>query len=161
MEPLWYCCMNWGPILLSVLWQRIIFTARKRSLRKLCFYRWTSVHGGEACMVLGCAWQGGMHDGGHAWRGLVYMLGGCVWQGGMHGGHVWGLACMVGGCVWQGGHARQRGMCGRWHAWQGGICGKGHAWQGACMPCMPPPPHTHTMSYGLSMRGMHTGMHSC
>ena len=60
-----------------------LFTARKRNLRRLCFYRCLSVHGGghvwqRACMAgggWGCARQGGMHGGG------------CVWQG----------ACMVGG----------------------------------------------------------------
>ena len=86
----------------------MIFTARKRSLRRLCFYRCLSVHGGacvaegsvhgkgghmwgvcmggEACMAGGVGGRGGMHGGGCAWRGHV-------WQGGMHG--------RAGGRVWQ------------------------------------------------------------
>ena len=57
-----------------------IFTSRKRSLRRLCFYRCLSVHGGRA-------WQGG-----HAWQGAH------VWQG----GHAWQGACIAGGCAWWG-----------------------------------------------------------
>ena len=89
----------------------LLITARKRSLRRLCFYRCLSVH------------RGGMHDcsRGHAWllRGGAWLLQGCgrcVWLlRGMHGcsgGHEWLLwgACMVapggacvvalGGCAW-------------------------------------------------------------
>ena len=33
------------------------------------------MHGGGACMVGGCAWQGGMHD-----RGLGCVAGGHAWQ---------------------------------------------------------------------------------
>ena len=67
-----------------------IFTARKRSLRRLCFYRCLSVQGGRAWQE-GCVWQGG-----HAWHG------------GMHGrGDMCGRgACMVrGACVAGGGRA--------------------------------------------------------
>ena len=65
----------------------LIITARKRSLRRLCFYRCLSVHGGHV-------WQGGMHGGGG-------MCGrGCAWQGGMHG---------VGQCMAGGVHGR--GAC--------------------------------------------------
>ena len=52
-----------------------IFTARKRSLRRLCFYRCLSVHTGGSCMVL--------------FRGACMVLFG----GGMHG-FIRG-ACMV------------------------------------------------------------------
>ena len=41
-----------------------LFTARKRSLRRLCFNRCLSVHGG-ACVV------GGVCAGGHAWQGIL------------------------------------------------------------------------------------------
>ena len=61
-----------------------LFTARKRSLRMLCFHRCLSVHrkgvrgGGQACVVGGryawCVWQGGMCGGRHAWWG-------CAWHG--------------------------------------------------------------------------------
>ena len=82
-----------------------VFTARKRSLRRLCFYRCLSVHrgggghawllwGGGACVVAprGCAWL--------LWGGgcLVAPVGGqaCVVA---PGAHVWllpaGGACMV------------------------------------------------------------------
>ena len=50
------------------------FTARKRSLRRLCFHRCLSVHGGGpcvaggACMAGGHVWQRGMWPGGHAWH---------------------------------------------------------------------------------------------
>ena len=92
----------------TIMWDLLI-TARKRSLRRLCFYRCLSFcpQGGHAGLL-----QGGW---GHAWL----LLGGCVVAlgGGMHGcsggGHAWllpGGACMVapgghvwllwGGCVW-------------------------------------------------------------
>ena len=89
-------------------------TARKRSLRRLCFYRCLSVHTGGgrhgfirwggmcgfirgACMVLfgGRAWfySGGVH--GFIWGGMHGFI-----QGGMHG-FIRGV-CMVlfGGHVW-------------------------------------------------------------
>ena len=58
----------------------VLITARKRSLRRLCFYRCVSVHGGGvhgrgacmaggACMVVGACMAGGgacVADGGHA-----------------------------------------------------------------------------------------------
>ena len=59
---------------------------RKRSLRRLCFYRCLSVHGGE-----GCAWL----------RGVCVVKGACMAKGGMRGegggmhgegGHAW-YAC--------------------------------------------------------------------
>ena len=105
----------------------VLFTARKRSLRRLCFYRWLSVHRGGmhgtwgACMAEGSLWWGACMAGGHAW-----------W-GGVHGrGHAWWGACVVGGM-----HGRG-GMCGGGCAWRGtcmvGVCMAGgvHGW-GACM----------------------------
>ena len=89
------------------------FTARKRSLRRLCFYRCLSVHTG-----------GGVH--GFIWGACVVLFGGCAWfyLGGMRGfilggmrGFIWGAcvvlfggACVVlfGGCVW----FYSGGMCG-------------------------------------------------
>ena len=77
----------------------VIITARKRSLRRLCFYRRVSVHRGGVCVV-----------GGHAW--LLGGVCGC-WGGGMHG--CWG-ACMVAsqrGHVWlRGARLVAGGMCG-------------------------------------------------
>ena len=72
----------------------ILFTTRKRSLQRLCFYRYLSTGGCVACSR-GHAWQGG-GCGGHAWQGAC-MTGGCV--GGMHGRVVCmgGGACLVGG----------------------------------------------------------------
>ena len=83
-----------------------VITARKRSLRRLCFYRCLSVHtggrhawfySGGVCVVLfgGCVW---IYSGGHAW----FYSGGHAWfySGGMHG-FIRG-ACMVlfgGACV--------------------------------------------------------------
>ena len=108
---------------------KIIFTARKRSLRRLCFYPCLSFcsQGGGVCMAGSHVWPGGMHGGGHAWQAGVHG-GGHVWLGGMHDrGHAW----WGGGHVWQVEHAFQRG-----HAWQG-ACMAGGAWQGASMPRMP------------------------
>ena len=123
-------------------WFVLFVTARKRSLRRLCFYRCLSVDWGRGgmCVVApggGHAW---LLPGGHAWllpgggmrmvapRGCVR---GCSW-GGMRG-------CSRGACMVapRGGHARLlRGVC-VWllpggHAcllW-GGMCGC--SW-GACM----------------------------
>ena len=71
--------------LLSWRWyfqSRVFITARKRSLRRLCFYRCLSVHRGG---VHGCS-------GGHAWLLQGGSVHGCS-QGGMHG-CSWG-ACVV------------------------------------------------------------------
>ena len=121
----------------------VIITARKRSLRRLCFY---------TCLSF-CP-QGGLHSGGHAWWGVcvaggMHGGGGVCMVGGMCGrGHVsWG-ACMAGGCAWWGACVArgvwQGGMHGRGHAWQGGMCGRGQArWgcvAGGCMAggaCVP------------------------
>ena len=84
-----------------------IITARKRSLRRLCFYTCGSVYGGGGGGLHGrgvCVAGSMCGRDGHACQGV------CVWQGGMHGRGV------------QGG--------GQGHAWLGG-----HVWQGeACVP---------------------------
>ena len=112
----------------------IVFTARKRSWRRLCFYTCLSVilFTGVTCVVGGVCGREGMHG-----RGWACMAGGMHCKG-MHGGgmHVRG-ACMVGG------------MCGGGHTWgvcmAGGVRGRGvldrgHAWGGraACVPRTPP-----------------------
>ena len=110
-----------------------IFTARKRSLRRLCFYTCHSVHGG-ACMVARGGMCGCSGGGEHAWL-LGGGMHGCL--GGMHGcsggacvvalgGGIWllpGEACMVawGACiVAPGGHVWLPG--GAWLL-QGGMHG--------------------------------------
>ena len=50
-----------------------VFTARKRSLRRLCFYRCLSVHAGG---MHGCS-QGGMC--GCSGGGMHGCFGGCAW----------------------------------------------------------------------------------
>ena len=90
-----------------------IFTAPKRSLRRLCFYTCLSVivftGGGCVCMAGGGvrAWGGAcIPKGMCVWRGL-HGCEGHAWQQACLGGHacpgvhVWG-ACMAGGCVWPG-----------------------------------------------------------
>ena len=93
-----------------------MFTARKRSLRRLCFYKCLSVHNGGACVVAlgrvcvvapgGCGCLGGMRgcSGGAckvAWGACMVALGACVVARGVCvvalGGHAWFLpgACMV------------------------------------------------------------------
>ena len=108
-----------------------IFTAHKRSLRRLCFYRCLSVHGG-ACMValrgVCVVAPGGMHGcsrGAHVVAPRGGMRG-CSWgegdmcgcsHGGVHG-------CPVGACM----------VAPRGHAWllwgRGGM--HGCSW-GACV----------------------------
>ena len=94
-------------------WYCIVFTARNRSLRRLCFYRCLSVHtGGHAQFysggVHGFIW-GGMCGFIYGWGACVVLFRGRAWfySGGMHG-FIWG-ACMVlfGGHAWfhSGGHA--------------------------------------------------------
>ena len=80
-----------------------IVTARKRSLRRLCFYR---------CLSF-----------------ILFTGGGRAWQGGVRGrGGVHGRG---GACVAGGGVRGRGGMCGRGGAWQGGACvAGGHAWRG-------------------------------
>ena len=89
-----------------------IFTARKRSLRRLCF---------SAC-------QSFCSQGGRAWRGACAVVGGmCV-----AGGRAWQGACMAGGHVWQGalwwGACMAGGMQGRAHP-----CVAGGVHEGACV----------------------------
>ena len=126
----------------------VVITARKRSLRRLCFYRCLSVHRG-ACVVArmgGHVWllPGGMcgcSQGGHAWlppRGACMVARGGAWLltgGGMHG-CSWG-GCMVGcsqgglggmhGCSWGGMRGCSRGAS---VVALGGM--RGCSW-GACM----------------------------
>ena len=92
--------------------------ARKRSLRRLCFYTCLSVilFTGGGCVVGGMHGRG-VHGGGMCGGGGVCVAG----------------ACMV-RCAWQG------GMRGRGHAWQWGMCGRGHA----CHACPP----ADTIRYG-------------
>ena len=126
----------------------LVVTARKRSLRRLCFYRCLSFcpRGGHVWLL-----QGGVHGssgGGHAWLlwgGMCGCSRGCAWL-------LWGVACVVApggmcGCSGRGGmHGCSRGACvvaPGGHAWllQGGMhgcsggggmrgCsrGRGHAW---------------------------------
>ena len=69
-----------GPLIFS------IFTAHKRSLRRLCFYTCLSFcpHWGGGGGVCG---RGVCMAGGHVWQGGV-CGGGCAWQGGMHATHA-------------------------------------------------------------------------
>ena len=84
--------LGWGDY--NILCAMDVITVRKRSLRRLCFYRGLSVHRG-GMRGRGCAWWGG-----HAWWG-VCEVGGVHGGGGrVAGGHAWW------GCAWQG------GMCG-------------------------------------------------
>ena len=79
-----------------------LVTARKRSLRRLCFYRCLSVHRG-----------GGVVAGGRVWLLPGVGMRGCSWgHAWLLGGHAWlllGGACVVarGGHSWllPGGHA--------------------------------------------------------
>ena len=75
--------------------------------------------GAGACMAGGCALQGGVHGGWHAWPGGTCVAGG-----------VCGMCTR--GHVWQGGHVAG-GVHGWGHVWQEGVHGRGHAWQGACV----------------------------
>ena len=133
-----------------VLQKPAFITARKRSLRRLCFYRCLSVHNrGGACVVAlgGCAWfcpGGGMH--GFVWGGVWFCLGGmCGCSGGMcgfcptgacmvlSGGHAWLLRGLH-GFVW-GSMVLSRGAC---MVLSGGACvvfpGGVHGFfRGACM----------------------------
>ena len=95
---------------LYVFFATHIFTARKRSLRRLCFYRCLSVHMGGHMWLLGgvggmCGCSGGAcvvtHGGGM--RGCSGGMNGCprghawlVWGvGGMHG-CSWGVGVCMG-----------------------------------------------------------------
>ena len=103
----------------------IVITARKQSLRRLCFYRCLSVHGG--------GWRAWLLKvGGHAWFYLGGMRG--FIQGGMRG-FIWGgmHGFIRGGCAW----FYAGGMCGFiWGAYMvlfgGGMCGFIRG-EGACV----------------------------
>ena len=140
-----------------------IVTARKRSLRRLCFYTCLSFcPQGGACMIAP-GWVCGCSRGG-AWLFRdacvvalgrhVWLLGGHVWF--LSGGHAWLLWGGVCGCL---GHVwlLQGGMCGcsggcAWLLW-GGVRG----WsRGVCMG------YNKIWRYGQWAGGTHpTGMHSC
>ena len=102
----------------TALMSSIIFTARKRSLQRLCFYTCLSVilFTGVCVWLLGGAWLlGGMHGcggvcmiGGHAWLqgGCVVVARGCAWVwGGVHG--CWGHAWLLGGMRGCGGRGQR------------------------------------------------------
>ena len=98
-----------------------MITARKRSLRRLCFYRCLSVHRGRGHAWLlpgGCivALEGGcvVAPGGHAWL---------LWGGVVHGCSEGACVVAPGGCmVAPGGHAWL--LLGGMHVCsQGGMCG--------------------------------------
>ena len=117
--PIMYTvCLNWSFLMykhtenqlfcktrIKIYKMTPIFTARKRSLRRLCFYRCLSVHTGG-----GCAWF-------YSEEGVcVVLIGGCMV---LFGGHVW---FYLGG-LW----FYSRGKCG--FIW--GACVVlfgGHAW---------------------------------
>ena len=85
---LWIC--TYCPTLCGLI------TARKWSLRRLCFYRCLSVHGG-ACMVGGHVWQGGVCDRGGAWHACPTRNYEIRWYGQRAGGtHPTGMhSCFV------------------------------------------------------------------
>ena len=102
--------------------QSIYFiTARKRSLRRLCFYRCVSVHRGGACVLPGgaCVLPGGVWlQGGMCGWGCAWLWGACMVAGGVSGCReacmvVGGGACMVarGACV---GYDEIRSISGRY-----------------------------------------------
>ena len=96
-------------------------TARKRSLRRLCFYRCLSVHNGGVCMVAlgGCAWFFGGVGVVHEW----FFSGGCV----VFSGGVWFFR----GYAWfflGGMHGFFLGVCGFSRGVACFFPGRGHAW---------------------------------
>ena len=113
-----------------------VITARKRSLRRLCFYRGLSVHRGGHAWLL---W-GGMHvcslracmvapRGARAWllQGACMVApGGCAWL--LPGGYVWLLPGGHSWLLWVGDAwllpGGMRG-CSRGDAW---LLWGGHAW---------------------------------
>ena len=110
-----------------------VITARKQSLRRLCFYTCLSVNKG-VCVAGGHAWWGCAAGGEHLWQG-AYMTGGMHGRGAMCS--RWG-ACMAGEHAWQG-SMHGRGCVWQGCVWQGCVCGRGHAWQRghACHTCPP------------------------
>ena len=90
-----------------MFWNSVfVITARKRSLRRLCFCRYLSVHRGVGHAWQGVCMAGGMHGGGCAWQGAC-MAGEHAWQGACMAGGV----CMAGGLVWQGACMVMVGVC--------------------------------------------------
>ena len=87
---------------------RVIFTARKRSLRRLCFHRCLFVHGGGSWYVSGVSIQGGLCPGGISVKG-----------GSLSGGR--GL-CLGGGVSVQGNLSR--GICPGESLPRGGLSGR-------------------------------------
>ena len=76
-----------------------LITARKRSLRRLCFYRCLSVHRG-VCMVAGGGGHVWLQGGVHGCRGHAWLLGGCMVVEGMRGWWWGGVMCGCrGACV--------------------------------------------------------------
>ena len=128
----------------GISWRSLFFTARKRSLRRLCFYRCLSVHmGGVRGFIRGgmCGFiWGGMHGFIRGacmvlFRGACMVLfgGPCVVLFGgacmvLFGGHAWFYLGGVRGFI-QGG---MRGFIRRGHAWfyLGGawFYSGGHVW---------------------------------
>ena len=100
-----------------------LITARKRSLRRLCFYRCLSVHkGGGVCGIIpgGCAW---FYLGGHAWfysGACMVLFGGHAWfySGGVHG-FILGAGVVLFG---------EGGMHGFIQGGMHGFIPGGHAW---------------------------------
>ena len=110
-----------------------LITARKRSLRRLCFYRCLSVHGGGGAWLQGvgaCVAAGDVHGcrgacmvaqgmRGWWWGGVMCgCRGACVVVGGacmVAGGHAWLLGgvhgCGGGACI---GYGEIRSMSGRY-----------------------------------------------
>ena len=78
----------------------IIITARKRSLRRLYFYRCLSVQGGMRGWGRVCVWLGACMAGGHAWLGGMHGWGACVARGACMAGGVWGWGAYMAGGVW-------------------------------------------------------------
>ena len=117
---------------------QVIFTALKRSLRRLCIYRCLSVHRGHALqggVTRGVYGRGDMH--GHCGAAGVCAARGCTWPG----------ACLAGGMHGSGGHTWQGACMAGERAWPGGVCVL--------------PPQADTRTYSQCSGGTHpTGMHS-
>ena len=108
-----------------------IFTARKRSLRRLCFYRCLSVHRGGFSIRGGSPSQGGFSiqggspSGGSPSGGVLHpggfsIRGGSPSEGVLHPGgfSIWGGSPSGGFSIWgaspSGGWLSIRSMCGRY-----------------------------------------------
>ena len=170
-----------------VIHRNDIFTARKRSLRRLCFYRCLSVHTGGGAMrgFIWGAWVVLFGGRGHAWfylgacmvlfggvcmvlfGGVHGFIRGCAWyylgegawfySGGMHGFILGACVVLFGGHAW----FYSGGVHGfsRGRAWffQGGMCGFSGGGHAWFFQVF-----FDTMRYGQWAGGTHpTGMHSC